>query len=223
MDSRLESAGEIEMAMRMKQVLYSVIASCALASALYVPARAAGLNIETATIADLNAAFADGTLTSEQLVSAYLKRIAAYDKQGPAINAIITLNPNALIQARALDAERKAGKVRGPLHGIPIVLKDNFNTFDMPTTAGSQLLKGSIPPADGFLTKKLRDAGAIISAKVNLSEFAGGGGSTAGATDPAILKRVPSQTASVPWEVKLITHIIPTTGQPDRVAALAHP
>jgi len=80
------------MAMRMKRVLYSVVVSCALASALYVPARAAGLNIETATITDLNAAFADGTLTSEQLVSAYLKRIEAYDKQGPAINAIITLN-----------------------------------------------------------------------------------------------------------------------------------
>ena len=174
--------------MRMKRVLYSVVASCALAGALYLPARAAGLNIETATIADLNAAFADGTLTSEQLVSAYLKRIEAYDKHGPAINAIITLNPNALVEARALDSERKAGKVRGPLHGIPIVLKDNFNTFDMPTTAGSQLLEGSIPPADGFLTKKLRDAGAIVIAKVNLSEFAGGGGSTAGATDPAILK-----------------------------------
>jgi amidase len=144
--------------MRMKRVLYSIVASCALAGALYVPARAAGLNIETATIADLNAAFADGTLTSEQLVSAYLKRIEAYDKQGPAINAIITLNPKALVEARALDAERKAGRVRGPLHGIPIVLKDNFNTFDMPTTAGSQLLEGSIPPADGFLTKKLRDA-----------------------------------------------------------------
>ena len=88
------------MAMRMKRVLYSVVASCALAGALYVPARATGLNIETATITDLNAAFADGTLTSEQLVSAYLKRIEAYDKQGPAINAIITLNKKALDEAR---------------------------------------------------------------------------------------------------------------------------
>src|SRR5215468_11988348 len=86
MDGRLETAGEIEMAMRMKRVLYLLVASCAIAGALYVPARAAGLNIETATIADLNAAFGDGTLTSEQLVSAYLKRIEAYDKQGPAIN-----------------------------------------------------------------------------------------------------------------------------------------
>jgi amidase len=150
--------------------------------------RAAEINVETATTGDLQAAFQKGTLTSEKLTEIYLGRIAAYDKHGPAINAIITLNPSALGEARTLDAERKAGKVRGPLHGIPIVLKDNFNTFDMPTTAGCQLLEGSIPPADGFLTKKLRDAGAIIIAKVNLSEFAGGGGSTAGATDPAILK-----------------------------------
>ena len=112
------------MAMRMKRVLYWLVASCALAGALYVPARAAGLNVETATIADLNSAFADGTLTSEQLVSAYLKRIEAYDKQGPAINAIITLNKKALDEARQLDVERKSGRVRGPLHGIPVVVKE---------------------------------------------------------------------------------------------------
>jgi amidase len=149
---------------------------------------AAALNIETATVADLQAAFEKGTLTSEKLTAIYLARVAAYDKQGPAINAVITLNPNALAEAKALDAERAAGKIRGPLHGIPVVLKDNFNTADMPTTAGCQLLAGNIPPADAFLTKKLRDAGAIILAKVNLSEFAGGGGSVAGATDPAIIK-----------------------------------
>ena len=176
------------MAMRMKQVLYSAVASCALAGALYVPARAAGLNIETATIADLNAAFAGGTLTSEQLVSAYLKRIEAYDKQGPAINAIITLNKKALDEARQLDAERKSGKVRGPLHGIPVVLKDNYDTVDMPTTAGSQLLEGHMAKQDAFMVKKLREAGAIVLAKVNLSEFAGSGGSVSGATDPAIIK-----------------------------------
>src|SRR6058998_1522650 len=185
---RLETAGEIEMAMRMKRVLYSAVASWALAGALYVPARAAGLNIETATIADLNAAFAGGTLTSEQLVSAYLKRIVAYDKQGPAINAIITLNKKALDEARQLDAERKSGKVRGPLHGIPVVVKDNYDTVDMPTTAGSQLLEGHMAKQDAFMVKKLREAGAIVLAKVNLSEFAGSGGSVSGATDPAIIK-----------------------------------
>src|SRR5580692_10644808 len=102
MHRRAETAGEIEMATRMKRVLYSVVASCALAGALYLPARAAGLNIETATIADLNAAFAEGTLTSERLVNAYLKRVEAYDKQAPAINAIITLNKNALDEALRL-------------------------------------------------------------------------------------------------------------------------
>jgi amidase len=146
------------------------------------------LDLTSATIADLNYAFVKGTLTSERLTEFYLARIAAYDKQGPAINAIISLNPNALAEARALDAERKAGKVRGPLHGIPVVLKDNYNTFDMPTTAGSQLLAGSVAPADAFVVQKLRAAGAIILAKVNLSEFAAGGGSVIGATDPAIVK-----------------------------------
>ena len=201
---RLETAGEIEMAMRMKRVLYSVVASCALAGALYVPARAAGLNIETATIADLNAAFADGTLTSEQLVSAYLKRIEAYDKQGPAINAIITLNKKALDEGRQLDAERKSGKVRGPLHGIPVVLKDNYDTVDMPTTAGSQLLEGHMAKQDAFMVKKLREAGAIMLAKVNLSEFAGSGGSVSGATDPAIIKAgsVPNGSSSAGGQTK---------------------
>jgi len=167
----------------------------ALASAL----RAQPLNLETATIADLNAAFAAGTLTSEKLTQAYLARIAAYEDQGPVINSIITLNPEALATARALDAERKAGKVRGPLHGIPIFLKDNIDTFDLPTTGGSQLLAGSFPPDDAFITKKLRAAGAIILAKANTSEWAGGGGSVTGATDPEILKKgaVPNGSSSM--------------------------
>src|SRR5258708_34940937 len=167
-------------------------ALCLLTASLCVlPAsvvRAAEIKIEDATVADLQAAFKKGTLTAEKLTEIYLARIAAYDKQGPALNTVITLNPKALEEAKALDAERKAGKVRGPLHGIPIVLKDNYDTYDLPTTAGSQLLEGSIPPADGFTVKKLRDAGAIILAKVNLSEFAAGGGSVSGATDPAIIK-----------------------------------
>ena len=155
-----------------------------LASALH----AAEIKIENATIADLQSAFQKGTLTAEKLTELYLARIAAYDKQGPAINTVITLNPKALAEAKALDAERKAGKVRGPLHGVPIVLKDNFDTFDLPTTAGSQMLAGSIPPDDAFVVKKLRDAGAIILAKVNLSEWAGGGGSISGAKDPELIK-----------------------------------
>jgi amidase len=151
-------------------------------------AQAAELKLEDATIADLQVAFKSGALTSEKVTELYLARIAAYDKQGPGINAVITLNPKALEEAKALDAERKSGKVRGPLHGVPIVLKDNYNTFDLPTTAGSQLLEGSLPPADAFVVKKLRQAGAVILAKVNLSEFAGSGGSVSGATDPATIK-----------------------------------
>ena len=160
----------------------------ALTGALPLALHAGTLNVETATIADLDAAFAAGKLTSEQLVGMYLKRITAYDKQGPRINAVITLNPKAMEIAKALDAERKAKGPRSPIHGIPIVLKDNYNTFDLPTTAGSQMLAGSIPPSDAFVVKKMRDAGAIILAKVNLSEFAGGGGSVSGATDPTVLK-----------------------------------
>ncbi len=164
--------------------------TCAVALILAAQASsAATLNLDTASIADIDAAYATGKLSAETLTKAYLARIAAYDKNGPAINAVITLNPKALAEAKALDAERKAGKVRGPLHGIPIVLKDNYNTFDLPTTAGSQMLDGSIPPKDAYVVKKLRDAGAIILAKVNLSEFAGSGGSVSGATDPEVLKK----------------------------------
>jgi len=170
-----------------KHVANVLAVSIALALGSIAVTQAATINIETATIADINKAFAGG-LTSEKLVEAYLKRIDAYDKKGPAINAVITLNPKALELAKTLDAERKAGKIRGPLHGIPIVLKDNFDTFDLPTTAGSQMLEGSIPPDDAFVVKKLRDAGAIILAKVNLSEWAGGGGGV-GASAPMDLRK----------------------------------
>src|SRR5207247_918240 len=133
------------------------------------------IDLDQATLADINAAFDAGTLTSERLVQLCLARIQAYDHQGPALHAVITLNPRALEIARALDAERKTKGRRSPLHGIPIVLKDNYDTFDLPTTGGSVLLEGSIPSKDAFLVQKLRDAGAIILAKVNMSEFASAG------------------------------------------------
>jgi amidase len=139
------------------------------------PAFAKTIDFDSATIADINAALDAGTLTSEKLVEMCLARIAAFDRNGPSLHAVIALNPNALEQARALDAERKAKGRRSPLHGIPVVLKDNYDTFDMPTTGGSVLLEGSIPAKDAFVVKKLRDAGAIILAKLNLSEFASGG------------------------------------------------
>src|SRR5262249_60845651 len=132
------------------------------------------IDLDAATIADLNAALRAGTLTSEKLIQMCLARIQAYDRQGPSLHAVITLNPKALETARALDAERRAKGPRSPLHGIPIVLKDNYDTADMPTTGGSVLLEGWQPPDDAFIVKKLRDAGAIILAKANLSEFASG-------------------------------------------------
>jgi amidase len=132
------------------------------------------VDLDSATIADLNTALDAGSLTSEKLVQMCLARIAAYDRTGPSLHAVITLNPKALEQARALDAERRAKGKRSPLHGIPIVLKDNYDTFDLPTTGGSVLLEGWVPPRDAFVVKKLRDAGAIILAKVNMSEFASG-------------------------------------------------
>jgi amidase len=153
------------------------------------------IDLDAATIADLDAAFNAGTLTSEQLVQMCLARIAAYDRQGPKLHAILTLNPKALEIARALDAERKAKGPRSPLHGIPVVLKDNYNTIDLATTGGSVLLEGSMPPDDAFVVKKLRAAGAIILAKVNMSEFASGGAhSSLGgqSLNPHDLTRTPS-------------------------------
>lgn len=135
---------------------------------------AADLTLSAASIADLNAAFDDGSLTAERLIGLYLARIEAYDQAGPALNTVLALNPRALEIARALDEERRSSGPRSLLHGIPVVLKDNVDTSDMPTTAGSLLLAGSIPPDDAFLVQRLRDAGAIILAKVNMSEFASG-------------------------------------------------
>ena len=143
--------------------------------ALTTVVHAETFELTTASIADINAAFDSGALTSERLVELCLARIAAYDDAGPKLNAVLTLNPNALKTARALDAERKEHGPRSPLHGIPVVLKDNIDTADLPTTAGSFMLAGSIPPDDAFLVSKLREAGAIILAKLNMSEFASGG------------------------------------------------
>ena len=164
---------------------------------LLLPAgvQAQGVDVTSATIGDLNRAFDAGTLTSEQLVERYLARIAAFDDAGPALNAVITVNPRALDRARELDAERAAEGPRSPLHGMPVVLKDNLDTADMPTTAGSVLLAGSLPPDDAFLVRKLRAAGAIVLAKVNMSEFASGGAvsSLGGRTrNPHDLTRTPS-------------------------------
>ncbi|MBP6546159.1 MAG: amidase [Phenylobacterium sp.] len=124
-------------------------------------------------VQDLGLAMARGDATSESLTKAYLARIDALDHQGPRLNSIIALNPRALADARALDTERKAGKLRGPLHGLPILLKDNIESADgTATTAGSLALKKNVTRRDAPLVKRLTDAGAVILGKANLSEWA---------------------------------------------------
>ncbi len=125
------------------------------------------------SVAELQSAMQTGKTTSQQIVQQYLARIAAVDKAGPKLNAIIELNPDALAIAAALDAERKAKGPRGPMHGIPVLLKDNIATADkMQTTAGSLALVGMKPPRDAALVARLRKAGAVILGKTNLSEWA---------------------------------------------------
>lgn len=126
------------------------------------------------SIPELQAALASGRTTSVALTEAYLARIGAYDHAGPNINAMIRVNAAARRDAAALDVERKAGKLRGPLHGIPIVLKDNYDTQDIPTTGGSLALANHQPTADAFIVGKLRAAGAVILGKTNLHELASG-------------------------------------------------
>ncbi len=161
-------------------------------------------NAEEATIADLQRAMAAGETSAKELSQFYLTRIDSFDKR---VNSIIELNPDAVATAEKLDAERKAGKIRGPLHGVPIVLKDNIDTADkMKTTAGSLALVGAPPPArDAFIVRQLRDAGAVILGKTNLSEWAnfrstnsvsgwsGRGGQT---RNPYILDRNPCGSSS---------------------------
>ena len=125
------------------------------------------------SIAELQAAMTSGTETSQSITRAFLARIKALDRQGPRLNSIIALNPHALFDARALDAERKAGKLRGPLHGVPILLKDNIDSADdTATTAGSLALKDNVTNRDAPLVRRLTDAGAVILGKTNLSQWA---------------------------------------------------
>ncbi len=138
------------------------------------PATAELFDVQEAGIEALGRALADRSVTSRQLVLQYLARIEAYDQAGPAVNAMIALNQHALDAADTLDRERAAGRVRGPLHGIPIVVKDNYDTVDMPTTGGSVALATLQPRHDAFQLARLREAGAIIIGKTNLHELAAG-------------------------------------------------
>ncbi len=143
-----------------------------LATVLPNAVAAQSFDVVEASIADIHAAMRAGDLTARQLVQSYLDRIEAYDKQGPALNAIITINPRALERAEELDRAFRTGGFVGPLHGIPIVVKDNYDTDDLQTTAGSASLAGSIPLDDAFQVRRIREAGAIVIAKSNMAEFA---------------------------------------------------
>jgi amidase len=170
------------------------------------PAQVPAFALEEATIDDLQARMRDGRETSQTLVRQYLARIDAIDQRGPAINSVIELNPDAMSVAAQMDSERKAGKVRGPLHGIPMLIKDNIDTADkMHTTAGSLALADNIAARDSFVAERLRAAGAVIIGKTNLSEWAnfrsthsssgwsGRGGQT---RNPYALDRTPSGSSS---------------------------
>jgi Asp-tRNA(Asn)/Glu-tRNA(Gln) amidotransferase A subunit family amidase len=131
-------------------------------------------DVAEASIAQLQEAMRAGRVTSRQLVEAHLARIAAYDRSGPRLNAMSVLNPQALAAADALDRERAAGRVRGPLHGVPVVVKDNFETVEMPTAAGSIALATFHPKSDAFQVARLREAGAVILGKTAMHELASG-------------------------------------------------
>jgi len=162
--------------------------------------------LEEATIAELGEQMASGQLSARRLTMAYLQRIRQLDEHGPQLNSILTINPRALEIAELRDAERKAGKARGPLHGIPIVLKDNIDTLDrMHSTAGSLALVDSKPQRDATVARRLRRAGAIILGKTNLSEWANfrstqsssGWSGVAGQTrNPYVLDRNPCGSSS---------------------------
>lgn len=150
------------------------LAGCA--SVEQTPRMVTSFNLQEATIASVQEAIATRQLTCVQLTRMYLERIAAYDRQGPSLRAIITVNPKAMEQAAEMDRQYWANPAsRPPLHCIPLILKDNFDTFDMPTTGGNVSMKSSVPLADAFTVSRMRKAGALILAKANLQEFARGG------------------------------------------------
>ncbi|HMJ19642.1 MAG TPA: amidase [Gemmatimonadaceae bacterium] len=162
--------------------------------------------LEEATITDLQAGMSAGRMTSHSITQLYMARIEELDRKGPTLRHVLEINPDALAIADSLDRERKSGRVRGPLHGVPILLKDNIDTADsMTTTAGSLALEGSIPLQDAFIAAKLRAAGAVLLGKANLSEWAnirsthsssGWSGRGGQAKNPYVLDRNPCGSSS---------------------------
>src|SRR5277367_2129027 len=156
--------------MRIALTAFAIVCCAALGQT-----RTPAFTVVETSIEQVHAAYTSGTLTSHQLVQAYLDRINAYDKHGPTINSIITINPRALDEADALDAGfKRSGRFVGPMHGIPIVVKDEIDAAGMPTTEGTLVFKDYRPTRDAFVVERLRKAGAIILGKTTLSEFAGG-------------------------------------------------
>jgi amidase len=174
--------------------------------AVKTPLDVAPFALEEATLADLQSSMSSGRMTARSITEAYINRIHELDRAGPMLRHVIEINPEALAIAAALDRERKAGRVRGPLHGIPVLVKDNIDTADrMTTTAGSYALAGSIPLQDSTVAAKLRAAGAIILGKTNLSEWAnfrsthsssGWSGRGGQAKNPYVLDRNPCGSSS---------------------------
>src|SRR5438552_6296184 len=150
-------------------IVVLILVETAVLSAVAQGRRGSGFTVVEATIPEMQAAMKKGKVTSRELVLQYLTRIAIYEDK---LKAVITVNPNALKEAEERDRERKRGKLRGPLHGIPIALKDNIQTTPMPTTGGALAFDGFVPPYEATVTKNLRDAGAIIIAKTGLTELA---------------------------------------------------
>ncbi len=169
---------------RIRSTISRTLVVCTLSAAFAFASsetQAATFDLSTATIADIQSAMDSGALTSEKLVQLYLARIDAYDKKGPQLNSVLTLSKTALEEARALDAERRAKGPRSPLHGIVVLPKDVYDTYDMPTTGGFKPMATSQPSRDAFVIHRLREAGAIILGKLNQSDWYGvapSGGST---------------------------------------------
>ena len=187
-------------------VMGLLAAGCNRSPAIEAPAIAApAVDVVELSATTARDRMASGQLTSEALTRAYLDRIAKIDDAGPTLNAVIEINPQAAADAAALDAERKSGKVRGPMHGIPVLIKDNVDVAGMVNSAGSLALADNRPSADAFMVKRLRDAGAVILGKANLSEWANfrstrsssGWSSRGGQTkNPYVLDRNPCGSSS---------------------------
>jgi amidase len=176
------------------------------------PARAPAFSVFERTADLLQDALTRGSVTSVDLVHEYLTRLAAYDRNGPAFRAMLALNPRAIADARTLDAERAAGRVRGPFHGVPIAFKDNIDVLGLPTTGGSRALADHRPRLDSFMAAGMRRAGAVVLGKTNLDEFPFGdfgistlGGTTGNAYDPSLSTAGSSGGSAVAVSASLVT------------------